>query len=765
MDTVNDGDGDGDDDVKADDGVPDTIDCGLGQDRVDADPVDTVLSCELRTDLTIDTPISPTDVVLFGDVDGDGLDDLVTVSTAGVVMVRRSDGVDAFADPVTWLTWSGGATDMTLGDVDGDGDKDLIGRTGTSADIGVELSSGTAFGVPATWLTAAPAGTLRAADVDGSLTDDLVILQANGTVQEAYAEAGAFREIAVMVSLPAGSVPMFGDVDGDGLADLVLASAGRIQVRLSDAVVFGAASDWGAAPAGDLAVADADGDSVADLLARASHGTALYLASNGTAFGGAAAATTLPVAYAFATADVNGDGRADAVGRAGAAVAVRIGGAPVPQSDGDPWQPGPDSPEDPAGPAGLSSPQVVAGTPMALAWSDDDLTAVPLQAVPENDPDPAHRCANSQLAYDRMRQSGATYVRLVVFWSAYLDSPTKATYRQGLRNAVFCSQRAGLTPYMTITSADYDAPIRHDVNPTPAAFGALVSAVVGEFYPLGVHRFAMWNEPNAKRFLSVSCSSPAPVRTTALYRSLYSAGYTAARAASGNGAIVYLGELAEQGHTGKSSCGGARSTRKTLSTIGYLQEVAGTGDPVRAHGVAWHAYQHGAGPRTNAKGIGIYDVTRFQNVLVDLYHNGRLRTPTENKPGLYITEFGYLNVPFRAHNGLLSRNFWSEPARASFLPQALDRAARASVRMFLFWQLNEAYIDAPNVAADFGQVDGLQFDTGMLSNGALAPNQMRDYGKGPVTNYANPQARQAFCAVRAWAIGSGKSVLALASGC
>lgn len=42
----------GDDDIKADDGFPDTIDCGPGADRVDADAGDTVLgNCELRTDL------------------------------------------------------------------------------------------------------------------------------------------------------------------------------------------------------------------------------------------------------------------------------------------------------------------------------------------------------------------------------------------------------------------------------------------------------------------------------------------------------------------------------------------------------------------------------------------------------------------------------------------------------------------------------------------------------------------------------------------
>jgi FG-GAP-like repeat/RTX calcium-binding nonapeptide repeat (4 copies) len=405
MDSIN--AGDGDDDVKADDGVADTIDCGPGQDRVDADAVDTVLaSCEQRTDLTIDTPISSTDSVLFGDVDGDGRDDLVTVSSTGIVTVRRSDGVDAFGDPATWLTWNG-ASGVTLGDVDADGDKDLIGRTGTSTDVRVALSSGAAFAAPTTWLAAAPVGTLRAADIDGSGTDDLIIVQTSGSVQQAYADAGSFNEIGAMASLPAGSAPLFGDVDGDGLADLVLASAGRMQVRLSDSALFGAATDWGAAPPGDLAVNDADGDSLADLLVRGSDGNVRYLASSGGAFGAAASTTALPIAYSFDTADIDGDGRADAVGRSGAAVAVRIGGAPVPESDGTPWQPGSDAPEDPDGPPGLVAPQVVPGTPMALAWSDDDLTDQQLQAVAETDPTAARRRRGRSIAC--ARPAPATY--------------------------------------------------------------------------------------------------------------------------------------------------------------------------------------------------------------------------------------------------------------------------------------------------------------------------------------------------------------------
>jgi hypothetical protein len=52
--------GSGDDDVKADDGVADTIDCGSGQDRVDADLGDTLIFCEQRVELIGRDTLAPT---------------------------------------------------------------------------------------------------------------------------------------------------------------------------------------------------------------------------------------------------------------------------------------------------------------------------------------------------------------------------------------------------------------------------------------------------------------------------------------------------------------------------------------------------------------------------------------------------------------------------------------------------------------------------------------------------------------------------------
>ncbi len=295
------------------------------------------------------TAVASTDTSLFGDVDGNGTSDLVTVSSTGTVKVFPSDGIGGFGSAATWATWSG-ATGLLLADVDNDGDDDLVGRTSSSIDVRVARSSGTAFAAPTVWLASAPAGSLLAANLNGTGGDDLVIVQSSGTIQGAISNGSAFTSLGSWTTLPAGSQPQAADVSGDGRADLVLSRAGRMEVRKSDGSTFGSVQDWGAAPSGDLQVADADGDHTADLIARGADGIVRYFPSSGTSFGAGAFTTVLPTTYTFGVADVDGNLHADAVGRSSTGVTAHVGTAPYPDPpvSNPPGTPNPSDP--PAGP-------------------------------------------------------------------------------------------------------------------------------------------------------------------------------------------------------------------------------------------------------------------------------------------------------------------------------------------------------------------------------------------------------------------------------
>ncbi len=722
----------------------------------------------ITTAAAVATTVASTDTSLYGDVTGDGADDLVTVSSTGTVKVFPSDGSNTFGAGTTWLTWTNGVG-LALGDVDGDGDDDLIGRTGSSADIRVALSTGTAFGAAAVWAAAAPAGTVFSDDVDVSGTDDLIIVQSNGTVRVGATAGAAFEAPGTWATLPAGSQPMFGDVSGDGMADLVVSAGGHLSVYRSTANAFAAAEDWGASPSGGLAVADADGDDTADVMVRTATGVVNYLPSSGTAFGAASSTTLLPTTDAFGVADVDGDLRADAIGRTSTAVRIHLGTAAYPTSDGS-WAPSITTPEDPDdgdGGSDFAARAAVSGSSgLSVAWADDDQTSDLLQGSDEDAPD-ATRCAPAKPAFDRMRQTGATYLRMTVYWSKFLDGGAASTaYQLGLRNAVHCARASGLTPYMTITSAFYDSPTPHILNPSASAFRALVSAVVSEFYPLGVQRYSMWNEPNLSSFLQAGTCGTVQKDTASLYRELYREGYSAARAASNQGAIVYLGELSEVTRVVKPAACGANS-KKGQSTLTFLQDVVDTNPHLVANGVAWHAYQHRSGPRTNSSGTGIFDIGRFQDVLSDLFQSHELLTPSGKKVGLYITEFGYFSVPFgsKSATGRNGPTSWTESQRATWLASAMNRAAQNGARMITFWQLNEAYPSPAAVTAAAGTGAGIGFDTGVLSNdGALAMNGSRLYGEGPNASWSNSQGRKAFCRVRLWATQNDKSPTGFASG-
>jgi subtilisin-like proprotein convertase family protein len=140
-------------------------------------------------------------------------------------------------------------------------------------------------------------------------------------------------QVAPFATLPETSVAIdtyTADVTGDGRTDLIYRAkgpgaaaltTGDVSVRASTGTTFAAPTLWsnGWGTSYELYFADATGDGKADLIARVlSSGEVLVFASTGTAF--SSAGTTLwsygwSSGYDLYFADVNGDFRADLVGR------------------------------------------------------------------------------------------------------------------------------------------------------------------------------------------------------------------------------------------------------------------------------------------------------------------------------------------------------------------------------------------------------------------------------------------------------------------
>ncbi len=216
----------------------------------------------------------------FGDITGDGVEDLLVTQASGGSLLLIFDGATGarIAQAPLFAPGNGSAT-VAAGDVTGDGRADIL--------------AGSSVG-----------GRVRVFDgATGALLADAVPFAGF---------AGAFHVAA-------------GDLNGDGLAELVLAaSSGRTQIFdpvrgvIADGSAFGA---FGAA----VAVGDLDGDGSGDLILASQGGTPAVriVRGNGTitAFSPALLGTPLSAA----AVDVDRDGRADIVlgsGTSGVAVAL-----------------------------------------------------------------------------------------------------------------------------------------------------------------------------------------------------------------------------------------------------------------------------------------------------------------------------------------------------------------------------------------------------------------------------------------------------------
>ncbi|HZM00251.1 MAG TPA: VCBS repeat-containing protein [Planctomycetota bacterium] len=225
------------------------------------------------------TPGLNLEAIALGDVDGDGLADLVTGnSSPGSLSVCLGDGSGGFGPPWT-LHWEGGAYRVQLVDMDGDGKLDaLIAVYGAA----FALFQGDGLGhFAAPQLVSGLGKTITPVDLDDD--GDLDVVGQRGTSFFEYAGvmlAGGGGFSAPTLFSPYERVPTAGDIDGDGDPDVVVMDnqTSSFTVLLNDGAanftVHGSFLAGGRPIEG--VIADLDGSGYGDLLALCTHSQDLF---------------------------------------------------------------------------------------------------------------------------------------------------------------------------------------------------------------------------------------------------------------------------------------------------------------------------------------------------------------------------------------------------------------------------------------------------------------------------------------------------------
>ncbi|HTQ57513.1 MAG TPA: VCBS repeat-containing protein [Bryobacteraceae bacterium] len=262
--------------------------------------------------------------VAAADLNGDGIGDVLTLTSQGVAVLLSESGTTNYAGPIVYPAGTNPVA-MASADFNGDGIPDVATANFKGNDVTVLLAAaGGKLGAPVHLAAGSGPVAIAAADLDRDGKPDLVVADVTGSqIAILYGNGdGTFRAPALF---SAGTQPgslAVGDFNNDGRLDIaVVSQTGAITVLLGDGhggFSPSPASASGASQTTSVTAADFNGDGILDIAVAEYAGSAtgsVYVCSGkGDGTFQTPARISLPqYAPAVTSGDLNGDGHPDLI--------------------------------------------------------------------------------------------------------------------------------------------------------------------------------------------------------------------------------------------------------------------------------------------------------------------------------------------------------------------------------------------------------------------------------------------------------------------